>query len=76
MQLLDDLLHDRLLQVDLLVLELPFNHLLGKERLLDLGLFQCQPYLGLGTGGLHHRQPLLLGLLIRGRHDFHLIAGT
>ena len=63
LQLLDKSSHDRLLDVDFLVLKLPFDNLLGILTLLHLRLFQGKADLRLGTRGLHHIEPVLLGFL-------------
>ena len=44
--------HGGLFLLDLAVLELPFEHFLGKEPFLHLGLFQSQTDLRLGARGL------------------------
>ena len=62
-QLLDGAHHDRLLQLNLPVVELALQHLLHQQCLLLLRLLQCQPYLRFCPRRLHYREPLLLGPL-------------
>ena len=63
--LLDEMLHDGLLQFYLAVLELPLYHFLGKQALFHLRLLQGQTYFGFSTARLHDVEPLLAGLLVR-----------
>ena len=73
-QLLDQLLHDGVFHLQLAVLELTLQHLLGEESLLHLCLLEGQAYLRLGARCLDYVQPVLLGLLVRTRDDFHLVS--
>ena len=66
--------HRAFFHLDLAVLELSGQHLLGKQTFLHLRLLQCQTDLRLGTRGLHDIQPLLTGLLIGGSEYLHLIT--
>ena len=72
--LTDNMEHDRVLRINLAVLEFPFQHLLGKEAVLHLCLLQSQAYLRLGSRGLHNVQPFLTRLLYRGCENLHLIT--
>ena len=66
--------HDGVFHLDLAVLELTLQHLLGEEAVLHLRLFQCQTDLRFGTRGLHNVQPLLTRLLISRCQHLYLVA--
>ena len=68
-------MHERsLLDINLAVLELTFQFLLGIRGLRGCHLLQRLTYFGAGTAGLGHREPILLRHLIDVGHDLHLIA--
>ena len=56
------------------VLELTFQCLLGKGMLASSHFLERLPYLGACLGSGDDVQPVLLGRLCIGRHDFHLVA--
>ena len=71
---LDEQLHNAVVHLQLTVLELSFQHLLGKEPLLDLRLLQCQTNLRACSRGLGNVQPVLLRLLVGAGHNLHLVT--
>ena len=58
------------------VLELTFQCLLGKGVLAGSHFLERLPYLGARLGSGDDVQPVLLGRLCIGRHDFHLVAAV
>ena len=72
--LLDEMPHDALLDLHLLILKAALEQLLGVESVLGLRLFQCQANLGFSLRGLHDVQPVALRTLVALRDDLHTVA--
>ena len=73
-QFTDKHLHDAFVQFYFAVLEFTLKCFLGKQSFLDLRFLQGEADFRLCTRGLHDVQPVVFGLLVRRRHDFHLVA--
>ena len=73
-QFTDKHLHDAFVQFYLAVLELALKCFLGKQSFLDLRFLQGEADFRLCPRGLHDVQPVVFGLLVRRRHDFHLVT--
>ena len=73
---LDEAHHRTLVILYFPVLELTLQCLLGKGVLAGSHFLERLPYLGARLGSGDDVQPVLLGRLCIGRHDFHLVAAV